>query len=294
VRDDLNYLAILRAIFLCQKFRHVALVRMARRPRQSAAIIVAAKQEQALEPEQFITMMIVGACAAVVNAVAGGGPILTIGALSLFGVDPRIASLTSTVALSPGQLAAGWLGRDAMRVIRFAPPLLLLGLAVAGGGAGALMLLWTSSSAFGAIVPWLVLLATAVYVWSGIRQPAESHGKSKASVMLTALLVPLAVYGGYFGGGNSFLVLALLRIAGHDSKEAGAAKNALIAAVNFGAVAVFAFSGLVDWRAAAALASGGLVGSVVGARLLKKMQIAAISVLVVGFGLFFAGWMFAQ
>jgi uncharacterized protein len=246
--------------------------------------------------EFYVVICAVGIVAAAINAVAGGGPILTLGILSLTGVDPRIANLTSTVALSPGQLAAGWLGKGSLQNLGFGPPLLLIGLAVVGGAMGAWLLLRTSSASFGAIVPWLVLIATALYGWSSLRNSPQgqrqSNGKDKA--MLTALFVPLTIYGGYFGGGNSFLVLALLGIAGHDAKAAGEAKNAFIAAVNAGAVLVFAFSGFVHWGTAFALGLGGLIGSVVGVRLLTRMPVAVIRVIVLVFGLFFAAWMFLR
>lgn len=236
-----------------------------------------------------------GLLAGAINAVAGGGPILTLGILSISGIDPRIANITSTVALCPGQLAAGYSARAALGATKLGKPAVLLGLALAGGGLGAVLLLLTSSAAFKAIVPWLVLVATAIYAWSGTRgAAAEPRQGGLRQGLRTASLVPLAVYGGYFGGGNSFLVLALLGLAGHGARDAGTVKNALIAAINLGAVAVLAFSGLVDWRIAVALGAGGVVGSMAGVRLFAKLPVAAVRLIVILFGLGFSAWMLVK
>jgi len=243
----------------------------------------------------YLSLFAAGALAASINALAGGGPILTLGMLSLGGFDPRIANLTSTVALCPGQLLAGNEARSELHASRLGRPKALLALAIGGGALGALLLLSTSGAVFKAIVPWLVLSATAIYAWSGWRgtaaDPRAPEHPNRRRIML---FPPLAIYGGYFGGGNSFLVLALLGLAGHGAREAGAIKNALVAAINLGAVAVFIFSGLVEWRIALALGAGGIVGSFAGVRMLARLPVAALRLIVILFGLGFSVWMFAR
>ena len=230
--------------------------------------------------------------AASINALAGGGPVLTLGVLSLTGIDPRIANLTSTVALCPGQLVAGYDARNALNATSLGKPAVLIVLAMAGGAAGALLLLLTSGVAFKVIVPWLVLVATAIYAWSSFRPAASSPlAKSRSDGPWSLLFAPLAIYGGYFGGGNSFLVLALLGLSGHRAHEAGGIKNALVAAINFGAVIVFIGSGLVEWRVALALGAGGIVGSFAGVKLLGRLPVSAIRGIVILFGLGFSAWM---
>lgn len=244
--------------------------------------------------ELYLTVFIAGALAASINAVAGGGPILTLGILSFTGIDPRIANLTSTVALCPGQLAAGHAARAAFAKTLLGRPKMLAGIALVGGAAGAALLMLTSSAFFNDIVPWLVLVATGIYAWSGSGKGVATRNAENGRKLLPAYFAPLAIYGGYFGGGNSFLVLALLGLAGHGARDAGEVKNALIAVVNLGAVLVLAFSGLVDWKIAAALGTGGLIGSMLGVKLLARMPMAAIRLLVITFGLCFAGWMFVR
>jgi uncharacterized protein len=93
-----------------------------------------------------------GCAAGIINALAGGGPILTLGMLSLTGIDPRIANLTSTVALSPGQLVAGFMARRSLRESRLGRPMILTVCAVISGGVGAALLLVTTAPAFRLLV----------------------------------------------------------------------------------------------------------------------------------------------
>lgn len=241
----------------------------------------------------YSMFFVAGVLAASINAVAGGGPILTLGILSFLGVDPRIANLTSTVALCPGQLLAGHAARSELKVAKLGKPAVLIALSACGGALGAVLLLLTSGDTFKVIVPWLVFAATAIYGWSGFRQNlcAAPTGQMRQR-LLTASYVPMTVYGGYFGGGNSFLVLALLELSGQDPREAGSIKNALVAAINLGAVVVFSVSDLVDWRVAAVLGTGGIIGSFVGMRLLRWLPVAWVRLIVIVFGFCFSGWMF--
>lgn len=241
-----------------------------------------------------IVFFAAGCVAGIINAVAGGGPILTLGILSLTGLDPRIANLTSTVALSPGQMAAGWSVRHSLQEAKLGNPFLLLGIAVVGGAMGAVLLLATASTIFNYLVPWLVLLATGIYAASNSSLIATRRGMFSNSRFYSILFAPLALYGGYFGGGNSFLVLALLGLSGHEPRICGKMKNVLIAAVNLGAVAVFISSGPVEWAVALSVGTGGMLGSVIGARLLGRMPVGVISWTVIIGGLVLAAWMFAR
>jgi uncharacterized protein len=137
------------------------------------------------------------------------------------------------------------------------------------------------------------LLAAAIYAASGLSETIARADGSANRRLLSALFMPLSVYGGYFGGGNSFLVLALLGVSGHNAKLSGEIKNVLIAAVNFGAVFVFASSALVNWPVAISLGAGGIVGSLAGMRLFHHLPVAVVRAIVIGGGLLLAGWMFA-
>lgn len=241
-----------------------------------------------------LILIATGGGAGIINALAGGGPVLTLGVLALTGFDPRIANLTSTVALSPGQMAAGFAVRHRLRETRLGQPLILLGIAIIGGALGAVLLLATASPTFKNLVPWLVLLATAIYTVSGVPRVISRAGTLANKRIMSGLFAPLAVYGGYFGGGNSFLVLALLGLSGHEPRLSGEIKNILIAAINLGAVAVFAISSWVNWSAAISLGAGGVLGSMIGARLLGRLPVGIVQLIVIIGGLMLAGWMFAN
>lgn len=242
-----------------------------------------------------IFLVLAGFGAGAINAIAGGGPLLTLAALTAAGIDPRIANLTSTVALSPGQLIAGWQSRSGLALLDQAGHSRLLALLASClfGGLGAALLVATDSAQFSAIVPWLVLLATGLYAWSERgRATGSRHGIGRAA--FAAILVLSAIYGGYFGGGNSFVVLALLALAGLPGPAGAEAKNALIASINLGAVAVFVASGAVDWHAAIAVGAGGIAGSIAGVRLLRRIRPALLRPVIIACGLGLAGWFFAS
>lgn len=244
---------------------------------------------------ELVYFAIAGIVAGVANALAGGGPIITLGAMSVTGIDPRIASLTSTLALSPGQVLAGWACRKGLASLTpssFRLILLVL-FALVSGALGGVLLLQTQPTGFRAAVPWLVLFATAIYWWSGRPRKKTSSRAYLPPALFMAIFGALGVYGGYFGGGNALLVLALLASVGLAGKDGAEAKNSLIAAINVGAVGVFAFSGLVHWPTAAALAFGGMVGSWTGVRLLSVISPDHVRPMVITFGLALAIWFFA-
>ncbi len=117
----------------------------------------------------------------------------------------------------------------------------LAGISLVGGVLGALLLLATPASFFARLVPWLVLFATAVFAWGSFRRPpaaGRSLGRWPAAVMQFLI----SIYGGYFGGGIGFLMLAALTAAGLPVRNAGATKNVLAGVMNAAAVVVFLFS----------------------------------------------------
>ena len=245
------------------------------------------------DPVVFIALMLTGMIAGTINAVAGGGPILTLGGLTLLGIDPRTASLTSTIALSPGQIVAGAMASRRLAHSGAAPGRLLPALvcAVIGGAAGGALLLATSADGFRALVPWLVLFATLVYAWSGRRRLALAQRRIPRAAFLMILTL-LAVYGGYYGGGNSFLVLALLALAGVPDKPGAHTKNVYVAAINAGAVGVFAFSALLQWQLVVPLALGGMLGSAAGIHVVDWIRPQLLRPVIIAAGLALAGWLF--
>ncbi|WP_237476386.1 sulfite exporter TauE/SafE family protein [Lichenibacterium dinghuense] len=233
----------------------------------------------------LLLLFAAGLWAGTQNALAGGGSFVTLPALILSGLDARAANITSTIALFPGQLSTGFAGRAHVRGAQNLSFRALLGISLVGGAAGGVLLLVTPASFFARLVPWLVLFATAVFAYGsfGRRRAAE------AAVHLTALQAAaaqflIAVYGGYFGGGIGFLMLAALTMAGLPTRNAGASKNVLAGVMNAAAVAIFAFSGAVAWLSALVLGVGAVLGGLAGAWMLSRVEERLLRLGVVAIG----------
>ena len=238
------------------------------------------------------------------NALAGGGSFVTFAVLVLTGVDARAANITSTIALFPGQLATGWAVR---RDVAGAGPLTfraLVALSLVGGAIGAVLLLQTPADFFARLVPWLVLFATAVFAWGSFGRPAPAPApdgvpppaapRPLGSWPAGAAQFAISVYGGYFGGGIGFLMLAALTVAGQGMRQAGATKNVLAGMMNASAVLIFVFSPSVRWGAAAVLAVGSIIGGQLGAWLLLRTNERILRVGVVLIGLALTVGLFVQ
>jgi len=219
------------------------------------------------------------------NQLAGGGSFITLPALILTGMDARAANITSTVALFPGQMAGGWLGRKSASGTEGLSFRALVIISLVGGALGAVLLLLTPSSIFEHMVPWLVLFATVAFAWGSFGRKGEATGTGINPAVAGAIQFCIAIYGGYFGGGIGFLMLAALALAGVAVRSAAATKNVLAGVMNFTAVLVFMFSRQVHWLAAAVACVGALAGSVLGARVLHRVNEKALRVVVVIIGL---------
>ena len=221
----------------------------------------------------------------IVNAIAGGGSLLTFPALVASGVPSVIASLTNTVAMCPGYLGATWAQRRELAGQGRRAAIILPAGAI-GGVAGALLLLHTSARAFDTIVPFLLVFAAAL-LWFGDKLRALL-GKHVAGEHWGAVPVGLAaIYGGYFGAGLGVIVLASLAVVLDDSLvRINALKQAISLAVNVAAAIVFLWSGEVDWPAALAMAAGALAGGVIGGAIASRVsaRVLRIAVVVVALG----------
>ena len=219
------------------------------------------------------------------NALAGGGSFITLPSLMLTGMDARAANITSTVALFPAQLVTGFTGRADAR----SPPGLtmrsLVVISLVGGGIGAVILLATPASVFARLVPWLVLLATALFAWgSFFRRSVDEVERQLPPWGLGVIQFLIAVYGGYFGGGIGFMMMAALTMTGVAVRNAGALKNILAGMANASAVAIFVFSNDVHWLQALVLAAGASFGGWAGAVMLKRVNERLLKLCVVAIG----------
>src|SRR6185503_18723205 len=220
----------------------------------------------------FVLLFAVAAWAGCQNALAGGGSFVTLPALILSGLDARAANIASTLALFPGQVTTGWVGRGLVSGAGGLSFRALVAISLAGGALGAVLLLLTPSSFFARLVPWLVLFATALFAYgSFVKRPAEA-GPRVGPRAAGAMQFAISIYGGYFGGGIGFLMLAALTAAGLTVRAAGATKNVLASIMNAAAVAIFVFTPHIPWLRVAVVSVGAIAGGYAGAMLLKRVD----------------------
>jgi uncharacterized protein len=232
----------------------------------------------------FLVLFLASLWAGMQNALAGGGAFVLLPALMLSGMDARAANITFTVALFPAQVATGWTGRGSVSGAAGLSFRTLVGISLVGGALGACLLLYTSAAFFARLLPWLVLFATGVFAW-GSFGPGRHSAPHLPRLGAAAAQFAISVYGGYFGGGIGFLMLAVLTSARIAIRTAAATKNVLAAVMNASAVAIFVFSPEVRWRAAAVCGAGAILGGVIGAHALQRIDERALRIAVVLIGL---------
>ncbi len=264
-----------------------------------------------IDPIRLGLVLVAAVIGGAVNAIAGGGTLLTFPALVGLGIPALVANATSTVALWPGTVASIWGYRDLLVGMRtwvrlFAIP------SVLGGLVGAMLLLVTPAARFDAIVPWLVLGATLLFVIQkplGERIRRRNDTRSGAAAANTAddatadralqptfaLLVyqfGVAVYGGYFGAGLGILMLAALGFMGfRNIHRMNGLKNFGGMCANAVAAATFAISGLVSWPVAGAMAIGAMAGGYGGSRLAQRVPQARVRQAIIVIGLASSLWL---
>jgi uncharacterized membrane protein YfcA len=232
--------------------------------------------------------------AGAINALAGGGTLVTFPTLVALGIPPVMANVTSTVALCPGYFGATLAQWQDIRLQRERLGLVVPA-AVLGGVTGGFLLLHTGEKAFQALVPFLILLASVLLAiqnplrrWLTARFQQHS-AQGIPAIWMVPLIVLAAIYGGYFGAGLSVIVLAALALILDDSlTRLNALKQAVAFCVNVAAAVFFLFSGKVVWSVAAVMAVGALIGGMLGGKLAGKIDPNTLRGIVVTIGVVIA------
>jgi uncharacterized protein len=239
------------------------------------------------------------ACAAAVgagsvNAIAGGGTLLTFPSLLAL-VSPVSANATSTLALLPGSMSAALGYREELRrarhhLVLLWPPSLI------GGIVGAFLLIWLPERIFADLVPWLLIVASLLLLLQRplvrflVKQPGAAP-TVRVRVMIVAFQLLVGIYGGYFGAGIGILMLSSLAFMGiSDIHEMNAVKNVLAATMNGISAVIFAFSGVVTWEYAAVMAVAAILGGYAGARVARRLRPEWVRAFVVAVGFTVALW----
>lgn len=243
-------------------------------------------------------LFLAAVAAGALNAVAGGGSLISFPALVAFGQPPILANATNTAALWPGTLSSAVAYSRDTKIYRDLLVTLLIP-SMIGGFLGALALVSTPPELFDAIVPFLVLLATLLFAfrdlftrWLRLGNVEEKVGTlGRVWGFLFQLFV--ATYGGYFGAGMGILMLGSLSVMGlRDIHRMNGLKTILVTLVNVIAFVYFAINGLVVWRLAPLMAAGAIIGGYAGARAAKRVDPHYIRIFVIAVGLVVSVWLF--
>jgi uncharacterized protein len=232
----------------------------------------------------FFLIFLVAAWGGAQNALAGGGSFLILPTLMFSGLDARAANITSCVALFPGQIATGWAGRSRAAGVAGLSLWALFAISILGGALGAAILLLTPSAFFARLVPWLVLFATGVFVWGSFFRKETERSEHIGPIAAGLAQFAISIYGGYFGGGIGFLMMAALTLAGENARTASATKNVLAGVMNASAVLIFLFTPELRWPQALATAAGATLGGLFGVGLLHRINERALRLTIAVIG----------
>src|SRR5580700_4515747 len=237
-------------------------------------------------------LLIAGAAllAGAVNAVAGGGTLLSFPALLLIGFPALTANVTSTLGLLPGYAGGSVAYRAELTAqrarVRFLGPI-----SVAGAVVGAILLTRTSNNVFAAIVPWLILGACALLqpvVTSRVRTRRPEREQHRSPVLAVAQFLG-GVYGAFFGAGLGVMMLAVLGLFIRDDlQRINALKGMMSLIINIVAAIYFAFFGPVSWLAVLVMVPMSAAGGFLGVTAARRLSPVVLRTLVVAFGVAFA------
>jgi hypothetical protein len=233
-------------------------------------------------------LLAAGLAAGTVNAVAGGGSLVTFPTLLATGLPPVAANVTNSIAVSPGYLGAVAgsrldLAGQGHRVRHLLPT------AAAGSAIGSALLLVTPERAFELVVPFLVLAASGLLAFQDrlrrlVGHPAQLSPR-RATLSLHAMVGLASIYGGYFGAALGVMLVAMIALVVDETMaRVSALKNLASAVVGLVTVVIFALFGPVDWLAVAVLAPATVAGGYGGARLARRLPSTIWRVTIVAFG----------
>lgn len=247
------------------------------------------ESETRLDPLQIVLLFVAAFVAGVINAVAGGGSFISFPALVLTGVPPISANATNTAALWPGAVAS--VGAYRRELANQRAQIITFGvLSLIGGLLGALLLLRTQDALFERLIPFLMLGATLVFAASPAITRAIKRAQDGAvhrsgiarRVLVFALYMLVAIYGGFFGAGLGILTLAVLGLLGFENiHEMNALKTLQAAVINGVALLAFVVAGVIQWPQALVMVVGAIAGGYGGAAVARQLNPAWVRATVI-------------
>jgi hypothetical protein len=236
----------------------------------------------------ILLLIVAGLVAGAVNALAGGGSLITFPSLIATGLPSVDANVTNSVAVFPGYVSSV-LGSRADLAGQGRRLRAILPTSLVGSAGGCALLLLTPARAFEVIVPFLVLAAAATLAFQERLRGLVGHPRAlpprRRAITLQVVIFVGAVYGGYFGAALGVMYVAALALVLDETlNRINALKNALSAAVGLVTLVVFAIFAPIQWGAALTLAPATIVGGYAGARLARRLPSRVLKILIVTFG----------
>jgi uncharacterized membrane protein YfcA len=230
--------------------------------------------------------------AGVINAIAGGGTLLTFPALLGVGMTPVAANATNTLALWAGQLSSAFaykkhLAEERRRAITLAVP------SIIGGLIGSALVLWLPEKVFGAVVPWLIVFACLLLALQGpIKKALTGVPGADHPAALWVVQFLISIYGGYFGAAMGILMLASMSVLLPSSGQHANALKVLLSFLANGAAAIlFLATGSADVWVALLMAVACTAGGWGGAHLAQRLSPGVMRGVAIAVGLYAAGRM---
>lgn len=238
-----------------------------------------------------IVLLLTGFMVGAMNAIAGGGMLLGFPVLIAAGTPALLANATANIVSMPGQLASAFGYRQYIKRVPLRYLALLIPVIV-GSAAGALTLRHTSMKSFADFVPMLLLFGVALFTFQPLLHAnLHEHVKGKKTgwlpmVILGVVTVPLSFYGGYFGAGYGFMMLAFLGFTDlPDTHMMNGMKNIAATFVAATSIVCLLSSGFIQWRTGLVMAVGSTVGGYIGARFAQKLSGPHLRVAIIIIGM---------
>ncbi len=223
----------------------------------------------------LVLIFVASVIAGVMNAVAGGGRLVSFPVLLFAGVPPIVANATASLGVWPGSATSGWVYRKHIETPR-RTLVLLVAASIAGSLVGALVLLHTPESLFAHLIPPVLIFASVLFTISGhVRRMTERMAIPAGGLAAMAVIgqFVIAIYGGYFGAGMGVLLVSLysLTLVAKIHSMNGV-RSFCATVVNTTAVAVFIFGHRIDWWVAAIMCTGSMIGGTAGAMSMRRLN----------------------